>query len=70
MPISIAKIVFKGFIAQFERDVPIWDNKTLLRKPHLAKNDGPIQRFRTWFRQFYPSPEEVEAAKDLRLDDW
>ncbi len=40
----IAKIIFKGFIAQFERDVPIWDNKVLLRKPHLAKNDGPISR--------------------------
>ncbi len=44
VPASIAKIVFKGFIAQFERDVPIWDNKMLLRKPHLAKNDGPISR--------------------------
>ena len=44
VPVCIAKIVFKGFIAQFERDVPIWDNKVLLRKPHLAKNDGPISR--------------------------
>lgn len=70
MPACIAKIIFKGFVAQFERDVPIWDNKVLLRKPHLAKNDGPISRFRGWFKQFYPSAEEVEAAKVTRLDDW
>ncbi len=70
MPISIAKIIFKGFILQFERDVPIWNNKLLLRKPHLARNDGPISRFRSWFKQFYPTAEEQEVAKVARLDDW
>jgi|LauGreDrversion4_2_1035121.scaffolds.fasta_scaffold1399625_2 hypothetical protein len=70
VPISIAKIIFKGFILQFERDVPIWNNKLLLRKPHLARNDGPISRFRSWFKQFYPTAEEQEVAKVARLDDW
>ena len=70
VPIFIAKVIFQGFITQFERDVPIWNNKILLRKPLLSKNDGPISRFRSWFKQFYPSPEEVAASKVLRLDDW
>jgi hypothetical protein len=68
--VSIAKIIFSGFLAQFERDVPIWDHKMLLRHPHLARNDGPIARFRSWFKQFYPTAEEEAAAKAVALDDW
>ncbi|EFP10952.1 hypothetical protein CRE_30692 [Caenorhabditis remanei] len=38
---------------QFERDVFIWSNKKYIKSPLLVKNDGPIQKHRRWFSQFY-----------------
>uniref|UniRef100_A0A8R1I2S2 cholesterol 7-desaturase n=1 Tax=Caenorhabditis japonica TaxID=281687 RepID=A0A8R1I2S2_CAEJA len=38
---------------QFERDVYVWSNKKYLKSPLLVRNDGPIQKHRRWFSQFY-----------------
>ncbi|CAI5455943.1 unnamed protein product [Caenorhabditis angaria] len=38
---------------QFERDVYIWSNKKYIKNPLLVRNDGPIQKHRRWFSQFY-----------------
>ncbi|CAI2354454.1 unnamed protein product [Caenorhabditis sp. 36 PRJEB53466] len=38
---------------QFERDVYVWSNKKYIKSPLLVKNDGPIQKHRRWFSQFY-----------------
>ncbi|CAJ0954951.1 unnamed protein product, partial [Mesorhabditis belari] len=38
---------------QFERDVYIWSNKRFLKSPLLVKNDGPVQKHRRWYSQFY-----------------
>ncbi|CAO4379781.1 unnamed protein product [Caenorhabditis nigoni] len=38
---------------QFERDVFIWSNKKYIKSPLLVRNDGPIQKHRRWFSQFY-----------------
>ena len=38
---------------QFTQDVPIWENKVYRERPMLTKVDGPVVRYRRWFRQFY-----------------
>ncbi len=42
---------------QVEQDIPIWENKVYLEEPVLCDGDGPINKYRKWFQQFY-----VEAA--------
>jgi phenylpropionate dioxygenase-like ring-hydroxylating dioxygenase large terminal subunit len=34
-------------------DMIVWDNKLYRQKPILCDGDGPILRYRQWFRQFY-----------------
>jgi nitrite reductase/ring-hydroxylating ferredoxin subunit len=38
---------------QFRQDVPIWEHKAWLAKPRLTAVDGPVARYREWYRQFY-----------------
>lgn len=38
---------------QFAQDVPIWENKVYRERPPLTAVDGPVTRYRRWFRQFY-----------------
>jgi 3-ketosteroid 9alpha-monooxygenase subunit A len=38
---------------QFTQDVPIWENKIYREHPALTPVDGPVGRYRKWFRQFY-----------------
>jgi hypothetical protein len=55
--------VGKAFMAeigrQLEQDIPIWENKIYVHPPVLCDGDGPIGPFRSWARQFYPSPELI-----------
>lgn len=37
---------------QFEKDIPIWENKCYRPNPPLCDGDGPIGAFRRWCRQF------------------
>jgi nitrite reductase/ring-hydroxylating ferredoxin subunit len=39
-----------------ERDFPIWEHKTYIDEPRLAKGDGPLPAFRHWAQQFYSQP--------------
>jgi hypothetical protein len=34
-------------------DMIVWNNKKYRQKPILCDGDGPILRYRQWFRQFY-----------------
>jgi nitrite reductase/ring-hydroxylating ferredoxin subunit len=43
---------------QVRQDIPIWENKRYIETPALADTDGPIMRFRSWFRQFYAELNE------------
>lgn len=36
-----------------EQDIPIWQNKSYVEDPILCDGDGPIAKYRKWFRQFY-----------------
>lgn len=53
VPRGLAKMFLYSLTTQFEKDIPIWDNKRFLRKPMPVKEDGPILKFRRWCNQFY-----------------
>lgn len=38
---------------QFTQDVPIWEHKAYRERPMLTAVDGPVAKYRRWFRQFY-----------------
>jgi len=48
---------------QFRQDVPIWEHRAWLERPRLTALDGPIAKYRRWYRQFYSElaaePEEA-----------
>ncbi len=62
---TVARGIGKAFVAevsrQLEQDIPIWENKVFLPRPVICDGDGPIGLFRTWARQFYPTPEQLSA---------
>ncbi|PAV91236.1 hypothetical protein WR25_09195 [Diploscapter pachys] len=43
---AFCKFFMYSETSQFERDVHIWSNKTFIKSPLLAPNDGPINKFR------------------------
>ncbi|KAL6049650.1 cholesterol 7-desaturase [Balamuthia mandrillaris] len=63
VPRFFAKISLKGILVQFERDIPIWNNKTFRHKPVLVLNDGPIAKFRRWFSHFYSASSDDPAKR-------
>jgi len=58
---GIGKAFVKEITRQLEQDIPIWENKKYLPRPVICEGDGPIGLFRTWSRQFYPTPEQLAA---------
>jgi len=72
VPNFFARIVFYAFITQFDRDGPIWNNKTYQVRPLLVKEDGNINQFRRWYTKFYSSPENVkkESIIGSTCTDW
>eukprot|EP00002_Diphylleia_rotans_P000322 TRINITY_DN10168_c0_g1_i1.p1 TRINITY_DN10168_c0_g1~~TRINITY_DN10168_c0_g1_i1.p1 ORF type:complete len:488 (+),score=60.96 TRINITY_DN10168_c0_g1_i1:377-1840(+) len=69
VPRFVAKLIFRGMLAQFERDVPIWNHKKYLPKPIIVKDDGPIGQYRRWFAKFFSenSGNIKPSCKDV---DW
>lgn len=37
-----------------ERDIQIWNRKAYLSKPHFAKSEKSLVKYRRWYSQFYP----------------
>jgi nitrite reductase/ring-hydroxylating ferredoxin subunit len=50
---------------QFAEDIPIWTHKRHWERPVLCDGDGPIMKFRRWYRQ-YLDEEAVQAADSRR----
>jgi phenylpropionate dioxygenase-like ring-hydroxylating dioxygenase large terminal subunit len=46
---------------QFEEDIPIWLNKRHWDRPVLCDGDGPIMKFRRWYRRYLN--EEAEGSR-------
>jgi 3-ketosteroid 9alpha-monooxygenase subunit A len=47
---------------QFTQDIPIWEHKIYRSRPLLTAVDGPVARYREWFRQFYSDPEPTASG--------
>lgn len=50
----VAAQVHRYTTSDIQGDFPYLSNKRYLARPGLAEGDGPIGRFRSWARQFYP----------------
>jgi phenylpropionate dioxygenase-like ring-hydroxylating dioxygenase large terminal subunit len=48
----VFKILFKEFVKDVGMDQEIWENKTYVHPPLLAKGDGPVMQYRKWAQQF------------------
>lgn len=51
---------FDFYASDWELDFNLWNHKVFRARPPLAEGDGPIGRYRRWYRQFYSTPVEVE----------
>ena len=49
----IQKFAFSEFCSDVAQDFDVWQHKTYIEPPILAKGDGPVGRYRKWCRQFY-----------------
>ncbi len=49
---------FRAYVHDVKQDFEIWENKAYVSPPALAKGDGPVGRYRTWCKQFYPQKEQ------------
>jgi len=58
------QVVFRGVIDnvvfQVGQDIPIWEHKKYEVNPILCDSDGPINKYRNWFSQFY---DELDPAR-------
>jgi nitrite reductase/ring-hydroxylating ferredoxin subunit len=58
VPLEAQKQIFAGLgpeiKRQLEQDVVIWEKKAYIDRPTLVGSDGPILKYRQWYRQFYP----------------
>ena len=53
MQVSVGQLAIDEVVRQVNQDIPIWENKEYLPNPVLCDGDGPIAKYRKWFRQFY-----------------
>lgn len=53
----------------FYEDVAIWKTKTFIAKPVLCDGDGPVNKLRKWYGQFYTNvadlPEDLQPKEYL-----
>jgi len=66
IPRILVWYVIGNWIAQWKNDIAIWENKVWTLKPLLVKEDGPVQKLRRWYAQFYSS----RAAVEKNTLDW
>jgi len=50
---AMARGVIANVVQQVGQDIPIWEHKKYQENPILCDSDGPINKYRKWFRQFY-----------------
>lgn len=69
IPRFLVNYVAGSWVGQWQQDIPVWENKVFIKKPLLVKNDGPIQRMRRWYNQFYSEHSlTMKDALDTNLD--
>lgn len=70
MPRVLVWYIVGNWIAQWQNDIFVWENKKVIasishifiifanqfaNRPVLVKGDGPMNKQRRWLKQFYPS---------------
>ena len=50
-------------VRQVQHDIPIWENKIYREDPILCDGDGPINKYRQWFQQFYDIGEDATPVR-------
>jgi hypothetical protein len=81
MPRILVWYIVGNWIAQWQNDIMIWENKKFFVNPLLVKGDGPMNKQRRWFKQFYvtdfektsvePSPDAVNCqSMGSKTMDW
>ncbi|MGW2597160.1 Rieske 2Fe-2S domain-containing protein [Streptomyces klenkii] len=58
----ISRVIHPLLLLDVSKDFPIWQNKTYLERPMLAKGDGPIMDYRRWARQFYTTTAQTQSS--------
>jgi len=63
---GVSAMMAQGFIRevcrQLDQDKVIWDRQRYLAKPIICDGDGPILRFRQYYRQFYAEWADTGVA--------
>ena len=65
--IVIARGYEQAGVAAFAQDFEIWSNKRPCINPMMVKGDGPFDKLRIWYRQFY-NPRARAAEFQSRVD--
>jgi cholesterol 7-desaturase len=64
MPRFLVWYIVGNWIAQYQNDIMIWENKKFLKNPVLVKGDGPMNKQRRWFKQFYEKTGVASSSTD------
>lgn len=62
MPRILVWYIVGNWVAQWQNDISVWENKLYAGKPVLVKGDGPMMKQRRWYSQFY--------TQKLSVSDW
>jgi len=54
VPRAFAKAILYSVMVQYEKDVPVWNNKVYAPRPQLAKHDPSVGAYRRWAKRFIP----------------
>lgn len=55
-------VLIEEIVRQVGHDIPIWENKIYRDNPILCDGDGPIAKYRKWFKQFYAEDGDGDSA--------
>lgn len=69
MPRLLVWYIVGNWIAQWQNDIMVWENKRYAGNPVLVKGDGPMNKQRRWFKQFYTNTDDSSTAKKLEDED-
>ena len=59
---NIGEMAIAEIVRQVKQDIPIWEHKKYRANPVLCDGDGPINKYRQWFQQFYVPESAADQA--------
>lgn len=68
VPMFLTKLVLQSLIVQVDRDLMVWNNRTIMGNPRLQKEEKVQKTFRRWFSQFYSENSERLGDRKEGLD--